>query len=185
MIFFEKNIEKITAWLGGLPRSREGWLAAARKEQELLIRLAALGIFAAAGGVFMFFGPPGLVTLTETPRFCGTCHSMKGQHKDWRLSSHRQNWCIDCHLPNDNAASHYIWKGIDGGKDVFFEYSGLREHDEISLSAHGKKVLQANCIRCHGDLVSRMDTTRSCIDCHRGLSHRRTGLPGERTTEER
>ncbi|KAF0127411.1 MAG: cytochrome c-type protein [Elusimicrobia bacterium] len=168
-----------------LPRSRDGWLALLKKNQELVLRLSALAVFAGGGALFMLFGPPRLVTLTETPAFCGACHSMKGQHKDWRLSSHRQNWCIDCHLPNDNAANHYLWKALDGGKDVFFEFSGLREHDEISLTGHGKRVLQKNCIRCHGGVMARMDTTRACIDCHRGLAHRRGGLPGERYAEDK
>lgn len=184
-----ETLEKIKALLlraaEKLPGSRDAWLALVKKNQELILRLSALAVFAGGGALFMLFGPPHLVTLTETPSFCGTCHSMKGQHKDWRLSSHRQNWCIDCHLPNDNAANHYLWKSIDGGKDVFFEFSGLREHDEISLTEHGKRVLQKNCIRCHGDLMARMDTTRACIDCHRGIAHRRVGLPGARYTEDR
>lgn len=91
---------------------------------------------------------------------------MKPQHSAWEHSAHRSARCIDCHLPNDNAASHYFWKSIDGNKDVFYEFSGLREHDEIELSAHGRRVLQANCIRCHEGMVSRIDNKRACIHCH-------------------
>lgn len=117
-----------------------------------------------------------MIELTETPKFCGLCHSMEPQHTAWEHSAHRQARCIDCHLPNNNAANHYLWKTIDGNKDVFYEFSGLREHDEIALSPHGHRVLQANCIRCHEGLTAEMDEKRACIDCHRTVGHKRQGI---------
>ena len=147
---------------------------AARNEWPLF----RLGLYAGAAGcaaLALLFGPTRLVELSETPKFCGLCHSMKTQHADWEHSAHRKARCIDCHLPNDNAASHYFWKSIDGNKDVFYEFSGLREHDEIKLSAHGHRVLQANCIRCHEGMAANIDNKRACIDCHRTIGHRRQG----------
>lgn len=147
----------------------------ALKHQWRLVQAGALSAFAGAAGVFMLFGPPKMIELTETPQFCGLCHSMKPQHEAWAHSAHRAARCIDCHLPNDNAVNHYFWKSIDGNKDVFYEFSGLREHDEIKLSAHGHRVLQSNCIRCHEEYVSRIDNKRACIDCHPTAGHKRLG----------
>ena len=146
----------------------------AAKHRPALLRAGAAGVFFAAAGVFMLFGPPRMIELTETPRFCGLCHA--SQQGDWLHSAHRGQKCIDCHLPNNNFADHYLWKSIDGGKDVFFHFSGLGDGNNAELTEHGKKVLQTNCIRCHTDLVSHINNKRTCIDCHRTLSHRRTAL---------
>jgi len=155
------------------------------KESALRRRDALLtaAIYCGAAGLAalaLLFGPTHLIGLTETSAFCGLCHSMERMHSDWEHSAHRSAKCIDCHLPNDNAANHYFWKTIDGNKDVFFEFSGLREYDEIKLSAHGHRVLQANCIRCHKDMVARIDNERSCTDCHRSAGHKLQGITAVR-----
>lgn len=152
----------------------------ARHEFILLRALIFAGFFAAAGA-YMIFGPARLVELTETPRFCALCHS--SQDRDWLHSAHRGKRCIDCHLPNNNPASHYLWKSIDGGKDVFFQFSGLGDGNDTELTAHGKKVLQANCVRCHADMVSRVDGERNCVSCHRPLAHRLTAAALTRNEE--
>lgn len=126
---------------------------------------------------------PGLIEYSESPAFCGVCHSMKGQKEDWEKSRHRGIKCIDCHLPNDNLPEHFLWKGIDGTKDVLSQVMGLKEEDEIRLSEHGKKVLQRNCIRCHKDIVSHIDNKRSCVDCHRGIHHKYTAAACSFNTE--
>jgi cytochrome c nitrite reductase small subunit len=144
------------------------------KHRQRLIQAGAACCVMAAAGTFMLFGPPRMIELTESPKFCALCHT--SQNGDWLHSAHRGEKCIDCHLPNDNFADHYLWKSIDGGKDLFFHFSGLGDGNDTELTEHGKKVLQANCIRCHVDMVSHINNKRSCIDCHRTFSHRRTAL---------
>ena len=144
------------------------------KHRRRLLQAGAAGGVLAAAGTFALFGPPRMIELTESPEFCGLCHA--SQNGDWLHSAHRGEKCIDCHLPNDNFADHYAWKSIDGGKDLFFHFSGLGDGNDTELTAHGKKVLQANCIRCHTGMVSHINNKRSCIDCHRTLSHRRTAF---------
>ena len=144
----------------------------ALKHRRRLLQTAAAWSFLAAAGTFALFGPPRMIELTESPQFCALCHA--NQNGDWLHSAHRREKCIDCHLPNNNFANHYIWKSIDGGKDVFFHFSGLGDGNDTSLTPRGRKVLQANCVRCHVNMVSHIDGKRSCIDCHRALSHRRT-----------
>jgi len=100
---------------------------------------------------------------------------MENEHSAFMHSgAHRRNKCVDCHLPSDNVALHYVWKSIDGMKDVLFFYSG-HVPDRITLSEHGAKVVKANCIRCHSELVSQMDTSRDCWSCHRRITHTGTG----------
>jgi cytochrome c nitrite reductase small subunit len=125
--------------------------------------------------LFLLLGPPKLLAKSESPVFCGGCHVMEAQFEAWsHAGAHRRKQCVDCHLPNQNAVNHYIWKSIDGIKDVGFFFTGLAP-DKIRITNHGKKVLQANCIRCHESTVDMISKERQCWDCHRRIAHTRTG----------
>ena len=125
--------------------------------------------------LYLLLGPPRLLAKSETPDFCAGCHVMESEYTNFMHSgAHRRKKCVDCHLPHDNLALHYVWKSIDGMKDVLFFYSG-HVPERITLSAHGAKVVKANCIRCHSQLVSQMDTSQNCWHCHRRITHLGTG----------
>ena len=128
-----------------------------------------------AAGVFVMFGPPGLLARTESPEFCSSCHVMQSQYEAWfHEGAHRRTRCIDCHLPHHNVAAHFLWKSIDGMKDVVVFYSGTVP-ETIRVSDRGKATLQDNCVRCHSTTVFQIDRERNCWDCHRRLSHMRSG----------
>jgi cytochrome c nitrite reductase small subunit len=140
-------------------------------------RLLVLGI----GGVvallvltFLLVGPPKILAKSDSPGFCAGCHVMESEHNAFMHSRHRRIRCVDCHLPNQNLALHYVWKSIDGMKDAVFFYSG-HTPERIKLSGHGADVLQANCIRCHEELVSPINTEQKCWSCHRAITHLRGG----------
>jgi cytochrome c nitrite reductase small subunit len=141
-------------------------------------RLKIAAVAAISAGLltlFLLLGPPQLLAKSESPGFCASCHVMEGQHTAFMHSgAHRRIGCNDCHLPNNSVALHYVWKSIDGMKDVLFFYSG-HVPDRIKLSEHGAKVVKANCIRCHSQLVSQMDTSRDCWSCHRRITHTGAG----------
>ena len=141
-----------------------------------VIKVIALACIAgAAVMVFLMFGPPKLLAKSESPDFCSQCHVMGPQYEAWsHMGAHRRKLCVDCHLPNGNTGIHYIWKAIDGLKDVLFFYSGSVP-ERIKLTAHGEKVLQANCIRCHESTVEFVNHDRKCWECHRRLIHTRSG----------
>ncbi len=135
--------------------------------------------FACIGGAavmaFLMFGPPKLLARSESPDFCSQCHVMGPEFQAWsHMGAHRRKLCVDCHLPNGNKGIHYIWKTLDGLKDVAFFYSGSVP-ERIRLTAHGEKVLQANCIRCHESTVEFINHERKCWECHRRLIHTRSG----------
>ena len=137
-----------------------------------LATLTVCGALAA----FILFGPPRLLAYSESPEFCVKCHNheVEGEAISHH-GAHRRERCIDCHLPNDNLANHFFWKGIDGMSDVVTFYAGMFT-DETRLSPHGQRVLQANCIRCHSTMVMRIDPNRSCWDCHRRVTHKGTAM---------
>ncbi len=128
-----------------------------------------------AAALFLALGPPKLLAKTDRPDFCVSCHVMESHYEDWiHAGAHRRVACVGCHLPNDNMGFHYLWKSLDGAKDALVFYSG-RVPERIVLSSHGKEVLQANCVRCHETTVMMIDRERQCWNCHRRISHRRSG----------
>jgi len=138
------------------------------------IVLAILSI-CAAFGVFLLLGPPGLLAKSEKADFCASCHVMESEYEAWfHEGAHRRINCVDCHLPRDNIASHYLWKSLDGLKDTIFFYSG-HIPDPIVASDHARRVLQSNCIRCHETSVEKIDNERLCWSCHRRLVHLASG----------
>jgi len=138
--------------------------------------LVLLIILAAAAGVFVSFGPPQLMARTETALFCASCHVMESQYEAWfNVGAHRTIRCVDCHLPHQNLPAYYVWKSIDGMKDVVVFYSG-RTPETITLSGRGRRFVQSNCIRCHNERVAMIDQERDCWDCHRFLQHSLAGV---------
>lgn len=130
---------------------------------------------AAALAVFVAFGPPRLYSKSESPEFCGSCHVLQPEYEAWFHSgAHLDIKCIDCHLPNNNLANHLIWKCVEGVQDTLAFHTGFVP-ETIRLSDHGAAVVLQNCRRCHGEIVSRINEDRRCWDCHRRMSHRRTG----------
>lgn len=128
---------------------------------------------AAALLLFVLFGPPKLLAKTSTPEYCMSCHVMESQYEEWfHTGAHRRISCVDCHLPNSHPVVHYIWKSIDGMKDMLVFHSGTVP-ERIALSSHGEKVLRENCVRCHETTVMMTDTSRNCWGCHRWVTHTR------------
>lgn len=127
--------------------------------------------------VFLLIGPPKLLAKSETPEFCESCHVHEAQYEAWfHAGAHKRLACVDCHLPNDNKPVHYMWKSIDGMKDLILFNAG-HVPDDIRITEHGRRVVQANCIRCHSETVFMIDQQRNCTDCHRRIMHKYSAPP--------
>lgn len=149
------------------------------RQRWLLYSLGALIILAVLGS-WAAFGRPGLYARSESPEFCGSCHAVALEYESWFHEGHRRIKCVDCHLPNDHLYRHLLWKTLDGVKDTVAFHTG-RFSDFICISDHGAGVVLENCRRCHTELIARINEDRRCWDCHRRLSHRRTGVIETRT----
>ncbi len=125
----------------------------------------------------IILGPLGLLEYTASPVFCGSCHVMDSRFEDWFLSGlHRNIKCIDCHLPNNNIINHFIWKSIDGAKELVLFYLCMYG-DPIKATSHAKGTIQTNCVRCHDEMVSRITVDdKNCWDCHRKINHNVTNF---------
>jgi cytochrome c nitrite reductase small subunit len=150
-------------------------------KRKILFYVLIAAAMAAVLGIFAAFGPPGLYAKSESPEFCGSCHVLQPEYEAWFHSgAHRNVKCVDCHLPNDTFVNHLFWKSVDGVKDSLAFHTG-RVSETIRISDHGAKVVLANCQRCHAETISRINEDRQCWDCHRRLSHKRTGAIETRT----
>ncbi len=145
------------------------------KSKKVILYFVGLSIVLVIAAFFIVLGPPKLLAKTDTPGFCVSCHVMESSYEAWiHAGAHRRNYCVDCHLPHENMPAHYAWKAIDGFKDMVVFYSGSVP-DRITISSHGKKVLQANCIRCHEATVTMIDKERKCWECHKRITHKLSG----------
>ena len=140
--------------------------------------LVYFGVFVLAAATLAFFvafGPPRLYSKSESPEFCGSCHVLQPEYEAWFHSGAHQNIkCVDCHLPNNNLAIHLFRKSVDGVKDTLAFHTGFVS-ETIRISDHGAAVVLQNCQRCHSEVISRINEDRRCWDCHRRMSHKRTG----------
>jgi cytochrome c nitrite reductase small subunit len=146
------------------------------KRKTVFFRLSVLLFVAISAFPLLSFGSPKSPEGTDKSEYCISCHVMEAEYEAWMHSgAHRRKDCVDCHLPNENKFVHYLWKSIDGLKDLIVFHSG-QVPEQIKISSHGREVLQNNCIRCHETTVMVIDTDRQCWNCHKRISHFHTGI---------
>lgn len=133
---------------------------------------AALGL-----GGFTFHYAEGMSYFSTDPRACANCHIMTDEYQSWSKGPHHAAaGCVDCHLPHDFIGK-YQAKALNGyhhSKGFTFEDF----HEPIQIKPHNAAILQAACLRCHGDFVHDMvagaTTDRdavTCVHCHRNVGH--------------
>ena len=158
------------------------------KRRIALLALAAsvlAGCLLGAGG-FTFVTAEGTSYLSEDPRVCVNCHIMQEQYDGWQHASHHAAaTCNDCHLPHDSLAGKYTVKALNGWHHGrAFTMQDFAE--PIRIKPGNAKVLEANCLRCHGDVAEAMlargplgvptDPTQGanlhgCVRCHGEVGH--------------
>ena len=147
---------------------------ARRRPWPTVFLFALAGIAAGLGG-FTFFFAQGASYLNDDPKVCLNCHIMRSHFDDWNRASHKAvATCNDCHTPAD-FLGHWAIKGLNGfnhGK----AFTTGNFHEPIRIRALNKRVLLANCFRCHESVVGRMRTNSrgeeaDCSRCHRDAGH--------------
>ena len=111
--------------------------------------------------------------LSDDPLTCINCHVMTDAYASWQRGSHgRVAVCVDCHVPHSNLVAKYAFKSRDGLKHSYVFTAGSTPQ-VLDLSAPAVPVVQANCVRCHDDLLSMVRlagaTERRCWDCHSNI----------------
>jgi cytochrome c nitrite reductase small subunit len=154
-------------------------------ELGVLPVLFAAGVGALAGlGVFTLGYGEGHAYLSDDPEACITCHIMQSQYDSWLSSSHTAHaTCNDCHLPNDFVGR---WTAkADNGFFHSWAFTFQDFHEPIQIKERNLRILQGNCVSCHGALVTHLlpetvsGEALSCFGCHHSVGHgaRTAGMP--------
>jgi len=137
------------------------------------VLVVALGVFAWTTNAIAYLG--------HNPSTCNNCHVMDAAYENWYHAAHeRYADCNECHLPHQNIAVYYLYKGYSGMKDVLSFATGTYP---VAIRAEPltRQIVQDNCIRCHENTVNDILTgalsfDRHCWDCHRTVMHGERGI---------
>jgi cytochrome c nitrite reductase small subunit len=128
-------------------------------------------------GAYTFRYAEGLSYFSTDPRACVNCHIMRDAYDSWQKASHHAAaTCVECHLPTGFVAK-YLAKAENG----FWHSKGftLQDfHEPIRIKPKNRMLLQENCVRCHGELVSEIAAPHEretaairCVTCHAQAGH--------------
>lgn len=137
----------------------------------------AVGIGLAIGvGMFTFGYAQGASYLTNDPAACANCHVMRDQYAGWMKGSHGNvAVCNDCHSPAGFVPKYYTKARNGFFHSLAFTTGWFPDHIQINNFNFG--VTQNACAKCHGEMVSAMESTRghgegvNCIQCHSDVGH--------------
>ncbi|MFA5263503.1 MAG: cytochrome c nitrite reductase small subunit [Opitutaceae bacterium] len=141
-----------------------------------LVLAGTVGLFAGVGSYTFYYGQ-GLSYLSNDPKVCTNCHIMREQYDGWQKAAHHAvATCNDCHTPT-GLAGKYLAKAENG-----FRHSKgftLQDfHEPIMIKPGNSSILENNCVRCHSQIVSEINTRGShegasldCVHCHREVGH--------------
>src|SRR5690349_11465498 len=135
-----------------------------------------LGILLGTGSYTVRYAE-GFSYLSSDPKACVNCHIMRDQYDGWQKASHHAvATCNDCHVPH-SFVPKYLVKAENG----FWHSKGFTLQDfpePIRLRPVSLKILEANCVHCHQDLVNDIlghgragSETTNCVHCHAAVGH--------------
>lgn len=169
-----------------ISRCGEAWARlTSRLSYGQKVALASLsGVAVGLVVLFMYLLRMHTYIIGDDPAACINCHIMSPYYATWSHSSHgRDATCNDCHVPNDNILSHYLFKGMDGMKHVGY-FVAKAEPQTIRAETASATVIMDNCIRCHAQLnqefvktgrinymLAKRGEGMACWDCHRNVPH--------------
>lgn len=109
---------------------------------------------------------------TDTPQFCGSCHTMEEQVRSHTRSLHAKLACNECHAPH--ALLEKIPFKTAAGLHDMYRTVAKQLSDVVHASKDQKEVVQENCYRCHRPTVenTNMTSKKYCIECHRSVPHK-------------
>jgi len=173
--------------------------------KRVLAWLKGIGLFSAAflfvAGIVFWDGFNWSFELTNTEKFCISCHEMKENvFREYQHTVHYTNrsgvraTCPDCHVPREwgpkivrkiqasNELLHKILGSIDTPEKFQAKRIRLAESELARMKANDSQ----ECRNCHNyqymDLAEQgrravashsvaFDKSQTCIDCHKGIAH--------------
>ncbi|ACV34063.1 NapC/NirT family cytochrome c [Accumulibacter sp.] len=163
-----------------------------------LLALLSVGFIA---GILFWGGFNTAMEATNTLEFCIGCHEMKDNvYQEYKTTIHYSNrtgvraYCSDCHVPRDWG--HKMMRKIQASQEVYGKIMGTISTPEkfeakrLELAGHEWERMKGSDSReCRNSFsamdiekqkarASKMhkigqDEKKTCIDCHKGIAHRK------------
>ena len=106
----------------------------------LFVLAAGFGLTAGVGGVTA-------ISYSETPGFCGLCHTMDPELKAYAMSAHKEVTCAECHI--NPGLSGFVKAKANGSKQLLHLITG-EYPTPIEPPDHAKlPPVQNSCLKCH------------------------------------
>jgi cytochrome c nitrite reductase small subunit len=147
-----------------------------RRNLKLVIALLVGAIIGV--GSFTFSYGEGLSYFSTDPAACANCHVMNEHYDSWTKGPHHfAATCVECHLPHDFVGK-YIAKA-DNGYRHSKAFTLMDFAEPIRITPRNSRILQDNCVRCHGQLVHDLLSdarqapggSAGCVHCHTDVGH--------------
>jgi nitrate/TMAO reductase-like tetraheme cytochrome c subunit len=145
------------------------------------------------GCIVVFGGGYGVLTMTNSPTFCASCHEMAPEYSTFTASAHNQISCVQCHIKP--GFTNMITHKMKSVKEVYYHVTGVPEQ---IVQTQEEAVSNENCLQCHsknrlvtasGDLKvnhkGHIEEDIPCITCHAGVVHAKMATRGINVEEVR
>lgn len=184
----------------GAGRLARAWRALWSPAGSILLGTLLIGGFVA--GVAFWGGFHWVLELTNTEKFCVSCHEMKDNvFTEYRSTVHFSNRsgvrasCPDCHVPKEWG--HKIVRKIRASNELYHHFLGTVDTKEkfdakrLTLASNEWRRMKSTdsreCRNCHkfdymdyaaqeprASTIHQEALTKgdTCIDCHRGIAHK-------------
>ncbi|MHB1420095.1 MAG: cytochrome c3 family protein, partial [Bacillota bacterium] len=141
------------------------------KLKTLIIVLGALLILLALN--------VGVLTATNTPRFCASCHEMAPEYYTWKGSAHSNTSCITCHV--QPGAKNLVKHKLTSLTQVYYHFTGTY----VMPIEIKDPIPNSRCEQCHNMIkwvvkpsedikiphAKHLAHKVKCVDCHAGVVH--------------
>ena len=132
-------------------------MAKQKPDKKTLPGLVLCGLFGALLGIggFTMVEGEAFSYLGDESITCANCHIMRDHYDAWQKASHHTiATCNDCHVPQ-SFIPKYLAKAANGyNHSKAFTLQNF--HDPIQIHKLSRKLVQDNCIRCHGEMLSQV-----------------------------
>jgi len=114
-----------------------------RSKRGVFLIFVLFGGFGAAAAI----GGTSAVAFSETPAFCGMCHTMDPELKAYAMSPHKEVACAECHV--EPGVAGFVKAKANGTKQLIDIISG-KYPMPIEPPDHAKlPAVKDTCLKCH------------------------------------
>jgi nitrate/TMAO reductase-like tetraheme cytochrome c subunit len=111
-------------------------------------KVPKIALFAIAVAVLGAVAGAVAIPLTNAPKFCASCHTIKPSYDYWAASSHKEVTCVACHV-RPTLEGFIQDKAIKGTHDVWVTLVGTpKQPDDLKATVHSEV-----CLSCHQNML--------------------------------